>query len=104
MSWWKAFFEFCWLRGHDDHQIVDCDARRVFYRCRRCGHEFQSNLQAALTPNWIGFCDPAHRCQLCFGWKPKDWDRCANEICMMNPEGPLHLHPDGTIGPRLDSR
>jgi hypothetical protein len=101
---WKAFFGLCWLRGHDHEQIVDCDARRAFNRCKACGHEFQYDFQEALPPYWIGFCDKAHSCPLCMGWKPKDWDRCANEICAMNPDGPLYRNSDGTVGPRLDSR
>lgn len=104
MNRWKAFFGLCWLRGHDHQQIVDYEARRVFMLCTRCGHEFQYDFQAALTPEWIGFRMEGHRCPLCGGWKPKDWDRCAIEICEMNPDGLLRLNPDGTIGPRLDSR
>lgn len=104
MSRWKAFFELCWLFGHDHQPVVDCDARRAFTRCTGCGHSFQYDFQAALGPDWIGFCDPPHRCPLCFGWKPRDWDRCSNEICALNPDGPLRLRPDGSVGHDLDAR
>lgn len=104
MNIWKALFNLCWLKGHDHEQIVDCDARRSFNRCTRCGHEHQYDFQATLSPNWIGFCDPPHRCPLCLGWKPPDWDRCANEICSMNPNGPIKLRSDGTVGYDLDTR
>lgn len=100
MKRWKAFL--CWLSGHDHEQIVDYDIPKAFQRCRRCGHEFQYDFQSALTRKWIGFCDEAHTCKLCFGWKPREWDRCANEICELNPDGALHFNTDGTMGPRLD--
>ena len=99
---WKTFL--CWLGSHDHQCVIDCDARKSFQRCTRCGYEFQYDFQVALTPAWIGFCMDGHRCPICGGWKPKDWDRCANEICEMNPDGPLRVHQDGTIGPMLDSR
>lgn len=102
MKRWKAFL--CWFRGHNHQQIVDYDARRVFQCCTKCGHSFQYDFEAALGPTWIGFCDTAHRCPLCFGWKPRDWDRCAHEICDINPDGPLRLKPDGSLGHDLDSR
>jgi len=101
LKWWKEFC--CWLRGHDDVLILDCDARRSFNRCTRCGYEFQYDFQAALKPDWIGFCDPPHQCPLCFGWKPRDWDRCAQEVCEINPDGMMRLQPDGSFGPNLDS-
>lgn len=104
MNKWKAFFELCWLRGHDHQPIVDCDVRRAFERCAKCGHEFQYDFEAALGPTWIGFCDPAHSCELCMGWKPRDWDRCANEVCTLNPNGRLRLRPDGSAGFNLDGR
>lgn len=104
MKWWKAFLGFCWLRGHDHQPTVDCDAHRAFNRCTRCGHEHQYDFQRALGPNWIGFCDPSHRCPLCFGWKPREWDRCANEICSLNPDGMLRMRSDGSVGHDLDSR
>lgn len=104
MNRWKAFFNLCWLVGHGHEQIVDCDARRSFNRCTKCGHEFQYDFQACLSPEWIGFCDKQHSCPLCMGWKPKKWDRCANEICTLNPNGPLRLLPDGNVNYDPDSR
>lgn len=104
MSLWKAFFKLCWLLSHNSEQIVDCDERRVFQRCVKCGHEFQYDFQAEMSPHWVGFCDKAHTCLLCGGWKPKDWDRCANEVCDLNPNGPLWLTPDGNLDYDLDSR
>lgn len=101
---WKAFFHLCWLLGHEGQPVVDCDARKSFTRCPRCECEFQYDFQAALSPDWIGFCDEAHRCPLCMGWKPKDWSRCANEVCALNPNGFLHQMQDGTVKYRLDSR
>lgn len=102
MSRWKAFV--CWLGGHNERLIIDYDARRSFNRCTECGYEFQYDFQKALGPDWIGFCADGHRCPLCFGWKPKDWDRCANEICTLNPNGRLRLRSDGSMGYDLDSR
>lgn len=99
---WKYLFHLCWLTGHEHEPILDCDVRKSFSRCSRCGYEFQYDFQVALPPEWIGFCDEAHRCPLCMGWKPRGWDRCANEICEMNPDGPLHLMPDGTVKHWLD--
>lgn len=93
---WAAFFNLCWLFGHDAVPVVDCDSRRAFNRCAKCGRETQYDFEAALTPDWIGFVDDAHCCPLCMGWKPADWDRCANEVCGLNPDGPLHLMPDGS--------
>lgn len=104
MSKWKAFFGLCWCFGHDHQQVVDCEERRAFQKCSRCGNEFQYDFQAWLPPEWIGFCDPDHTCPLCFGWKPKAYDRCANEICSINPDGLLKFHPDGTLRPDLDGR
>lgn len=92
---WAALSNLCWL-WHQDDQVVDCDARRVFQRCSACGRESQFGFQAALGPNWIGFCDEVHRCPLCTGWKPRGWGRCGNEICVLNPNGPLFLMPDGS--------
>lgn len=104
MKGWRTFFHLCWFFGHAHEQIVDCDKRRSFQRCTKCAHEFQYDFQAALSPDWIGYCDDAHRCPLCFGWKRKDWDRCANEVCEINPNGPVYLMPDGTAKHDLDSR
>lgn len=104
MKWWKKFANFCWLRGHAHQPIVDCDSRRAFHRCMKCGHEFQYDFEAAITPEWIGFCDKDHSCKLCLGWKPRDWDRCGNEICTLNPNGPMRLLPDGEVWYDLDSR
>lgn len=104
MKWWKDFLSLCWLRGHDHEQVVDCDARRAFQLCGRCGHEFQYDFQAGLSPGWVGFCDEDHSCELCMGWKPRGWDRCANEVCLLNPNGPLSLLPDGEVGYDLDGR
>lgn len=103
MNWWRAFFNLCWLRTHDHQTIVDCDARRAFQCCTNCGHSFQYDFQAELPKNFIGFIDKAHSCGLCGGWRPRDWDRCANEICTLNPDGPLRMRPDGSIGHNLDS-
>lgn len=104
MKWWKALVSLCWLRGHDHHQIVDHDARRAFQLCTKCGYSFQYEFQASLTPNWIGFCDHDHSCELCMGWKPRDWDRCGNEVCLLNPNGPIRFLQNGEIGYDLDSR
>lgn len=101
---WKALFHLCWLFGHDHKTIVDCDARRSFNCCIRCGHEFQYDFQVFLPPDWIGFCDDEHRCPLCSGWKPRGYDRCGHEICIVNPDGPLHRCPDGTVRHKLDGR
>lgn len=100
----KALWSLCWLRGHDHQLVVDCEARRSFQRCTRCEHTFQYDFQAALSRDWIGFIDKVHSCKLCGGWKPNDWDRCANEICSLNPDGPLRIRPDGSVGHDLDSR
>lgn len=104
MSRWKAFFNLCWLFGHHHEQVIDCDARRASQRCVKCGHEFQYDFQKQLTPEWIGFCSDGHRCPLCMGWKPRDWDRCGNELCTLNPNGPMRVLPDGNLGFDLDSR
>lgn len=93
---WKALFHLCWLFGHKYRDIVDCDSRRVFNRCAQCGREAQYDFEAALSPDWIGFCDETHRCPLCLGWKPRNWERCGNEICELNPNGPVYLMPDGS--------
>lgn len=99
---WASFFQLCWCFGHDDFPIVDSDARRSFHRCRRCGREAQYDFEAEIPSNWIGFIDDVHRCPLCLGWKPKDIDRCANEICDLNPNGPLRIMPDGSVRHMLD--
>lgn len=102
MNRWKALFHLCWLFGHDHQSIVDCDARKSLQRCGRCGHSFQYDWEAVLSPDWIGFCDDAHRCPLCMGWKPRNWERCGNEVCELNPNGPPHLMPDGSARHLLD--
>ena len=99
---WDALFNLCWLMGHDPIPVLDCDARKAFNRCLKCRRETQYDFEALLTPDWIGFVDPPHRCPLCFGWKPREWERCANELCELNPDGPLHLMPDGTAKHLLD--
>lgn len=104
MNLWRAFFHLCWLSGHDHQPVVDCDKRRSYQCCTKCGHEFQYDFQRTLSPEWIGFCDKDHSCALCMGWKPRDWDRCANEICALNPNGPLKLRPNRTVGYDLDVR
>lgn len=102
MNRWKALFHLCWLLGHHHQLILDFDARKSFNRCSKCGDEFQYDFQRALTPDWIGWCDRLHSCPLCMGWKPKDWDRCGNEICKLNPNGPLRKLPGGHVGYLLD--
>lgn len=103
-SGWRALFHLCWLFGHGEEHVVDCDARRSFNRCIRCGREWQYEFQENISPDWIGFIDEIHRCPLCLGWKPRSWDRCQNEICELNPDGPLHLLPDGTVTHDPDAR
>ena len=94
---WKALLELCWLLGHEEQQIVDHDARRVFGRCLKCGREAQSSFQASLHADWIGFCDEAHRCPLCSGWKPRGWNRCAGKVCLLNPEGVTRLEEESAF-------
>jgi len=99
---WRGIFSLCWLRGHGYSQIVDCDQRRVYEKCVVCGHEMQYDFERGMSPEWIGFCDEAHKCPLCMGWKPRGWERCGVEVCKLNPNGKIYLLPDGGGEYRLD--
>jgi len=99
---WRGIFSLCWLRGHRYSQIVDCDQRRVYEKCVVCGHEMQYDFERGMSPEWIGFCDEAHKCPLCMGWKPRGWERCGVEVCRLNPNGMMYLKDDGQAEFRMD--
>jgi hypothetical protein len=62
----------------------------------------QYDFERGMSPEWIGFCDEAHKCPLCMGWKPRGWERCGVEVCKLNPNGKIYLTPDGGGEYRLD--
>lgn len=75
----------CKLLGHRHGElVVDCQRRKAFHPCARCGDEFQYDFEREIDPRWIGFAHGENQCPLCLGWKSKDWLRCGKQFCIMN--------------------
>lgn len=82
----------CRRKGCDSEQIVDCENRRTYQKCKVCGKETQYDFQAYLNgTDWVGFCSGENKCSLCMGWKPRAWKFCSSSYCELNPKGPMRL-------------
>lgn len=75
--------------------ITDCEACRIYHKCRSCGKEAQSAVVAEMNGkrDWVVFQHGENQCKFCLCWKPVAWKFCSISYCKLNPDGPVRRTP-----------
>lgn len=79
-----------WLGHEIGDPVIDCERRKSFNPCLRCGAECQYDFQKKIPLDWIGYQSGENQCPVCFGWKSKSWSMCGQRLCVLNPGYPIY--------------